>query len=192
MKSNRLSFITGLALAGIAAATSTSALASGPRIEAHGGWDRIDTTDGRDNGVLYGIGLGYDFDIAKNVFAGVEANADFSTAKECESGAIVAGDTLCVKASRDLSLIARAGVEVASGSKLYALGGWTNARFRATYTSPAGDLTRDGQNVDGWRVGAGFQQDLGQGLHAKLEYRYSDYGDNDRRHQVVAGFGLTF
>jgi len=192
MKTNTISLMTGLALAGIAAVTSTSAAASGPRIEAHGGWDRLNGADGRDSGVLYGIGLGYDFDIAKNVFAGVEANADFSTAKECESGAIVAGDELCVKASRDLSLIARAGVEVAPGSKLYALGGWTNARVRATYTAPDGEVTREGQNLDGWRVGAGFQQAIGQGLHAKLEYRYSDYGDDDTRHQVVAGFGLTF
>lgn len=192
MIAKRTSFIIGLAVSGIAAVTSTSALANGPRIEAHGGWDRADSSDGRDDGVLYGIGLGYDFDLAKNIFAGVEANADFSTAKECEAGAIVTGDELCVKASRDLSLIARAGVEVAPGSKLYVLGGWSNARFRATYTSPTGEVTRDGQNHDGWRAGAGFQQDLGQGLHAKLEYRYSDYGDDDRRHQVVAGFGLTF
>lgn len=192
MKTNRISLVTGLAVASIAAATSTSALAGGPRIEAHGGWDRLDTTDGRDNGVLYGIGLGYDYDIAKNAFAGVEANADFSTAKECETGAVLAGDKLCVAASRDVSLIARVGVGIASGSKVYALGGWTNARFRATYTSPTDEVTRDGQNFDGWRMGGGFQQDLGQGLHAKLEYRYSDYSDDDKRHQVVAGFGLSF
>lgn len=192
MKTNRISFIIGLAILGMAAATSTSAHANGPRVEVHGGWDRIDTAEGKDSGALIGIGLGYDFDLAKNIFAGVEANADFSTAKECESGAIVAGDRLCVRASRDLSLIARAGVEVAPGSKLYALGGWTNARLRATYTAPTGEVTRDGENVNGWRLGAGFQQDLGKGLLAKLEYRYSDYGDDDRRHQVVAGFGLTF
>jgi len=168
MKTNCISLITGLAIVGIAAATSTSAYASGPRIEVHGGWDRIDTSDGNDSGALIGIGIGYDFDLAKNVFAGVEANADFITAKECESGAIVAGDKLCVTASRDLSLIARAGVEAAPGSKLYALGGWTNARFRATYTSPTNAVTRDGENANGWRLGAGFQQDLGKGLHAKL------------------------
>lgn len=192
MQNNRISFITGLAIIGMAAATGTSAHASGPRIEVHGGWDRIDTADGNDTGALIGIGLGHDFDLARNVFAGLEANADFSTARECEADALVAGDSLCVKASRDLSLIARAGVEVAPGSRLYALGGWTNARFRAVYTSQTGEVTREAQNADGWRVGAGFQQDLGKGLHAKLEYRYSDYGDNDNRHQVVAGFGLTF
>ncbi len=192
MQRNRITLISGIATAGALAVTSTSAHASGPRIEVHGGWDRIETVDGNDTGALIGLGLGYDFDLASNVFAGLEANADFSTAKECESGAIVAGDKLCVKAGRDLSLIARAGVEVAPGSKLYALGGWTNARVRAVYTSPTDEVTREGQNEDGWRVGAGFQQALGKGLHAKLEYRYSDYGDDDRRHQVVAGFGLTF
>jgi outer membrane immunogenic protein len=184
--------IAGIALAAMVAGSASSASANGFRVELHGGWDRTVSEGTRDNGVLYGLGVGYDFGIGKGVFAGVEANADFSSTRECADGVLVTGDRLCVKAGRDLSLIARAGVEVAPGSKLYALAGWTNARFRADYTLPSGTSTSEGQNLDGWRIGAGFQQNLGKGLHAKLEYRYSNYRQDRDRHQIVAGFGISF
>jgi outer membrane immunogenic protein len=179
-------------LAIAAAGTTSSACAKGFRLEAHGGWDRAQSDGVKSDGVLYGIGAGYDVDLGKGLFAGIEANADFSTAKECANGIIAAGDRLCVRAGRDLSLIARAGVEVQPGSSLYALAGWTNARVRGEYKPATGPVVNEAQNLDGWRVGAGFQQQLGKGLYAKLEYRYSDYQDGDNRHQVVAGFGITF
>lgn len=184
--------IAGAMLAVIFAGSASSASANGFRFEVHGGWDRPVTEGAGDNGLLYGLGIGYDVGLAKGVFAGVEANADFSTTRECADAVLVSGDRLCVKAGRDLSLIARAGVEVAPGSKLYALAGWTNARFRADYSLPSGISTSEGQNIDGWRIGAGFQQDIGKGLHAKLEYRYSDYQQDRSRHQIVAGLGISF
>lgn len=184
--------IAGAMLAVIFTASASSASANGFRVELHGGWDRPVAEGTGDSGLLYGFGVGYDVGLSKNVFAGVEANADFSTTRECADAVLVSGDRLCVKAGRDLSLIARAGVEVAPGSKLYALAGWTNARFRADYSLPSGTSTSESQNLDGWRIGAGFQQSLGTGLHAKLEYRYSDYQEDRSRHQIVAGLGVSF
>ena len=63
-------------------------------------------------------------------------------------------------------------------------------------------------NLDGWRAGVGLEQSLGGKAYAKVEYRYSNYGqarleypsggntnnfsvDTDR-HQLVAGVGVRF
>lgn len=181
-----------LLLAVLAAGATGSASAKGLRLEAHGGWDRAQSEGVKSDGLLYGIGAGYDLRLGGGAFVGVEANADFSTARECASGIIAAGDRLCVRAGRDLSLVARAGFDVKPGSSLYALAGWTNARVRGEYKPATGPVESEAQNLDGWRLGAGFQQDLGGGLYTKLEYRYSNYGDGDNRHQVLAGIGFAF
>lgn len=176
----------------LAAANANIACAKGFRLEAHGGWDRAQSSGIKTDGLVYGIGAGYDLNLGKSLFAGIEANADFSTARECATSVNAAGDRLCVRAGRDLSLIARAGIEVKEGSSLYALAGWTNARVRGEYKPATGPVETEAQNLDGWRIGAGFQQALGEGLYAKVEYRYSDYQDGDNRHQVMAGFGFAF
>jgi outer membrane immunogenic protein len=174
---------------GLAAAP---AFAQGFRIEAHGGWDRASSEGVGDNGVLYGVGAGYDVALGRGLFAGIEANADFSTMKECTADAIAAGDLLCVRAGRDLSAGVRFGAEVAPGSRIYALAGYTNARFRLDYTPAGGATTRDSANLDGLRLGAGFEQALGQGLYTKLEYRYSNYEAGTDRHQGGGGRGCRF
>jgi outer membrane immunogenic protein len=181
-----------LLFAAVAAGHSGSACAQGLRLEAHGGWDRAQSDNVKSNGLMYGLGIGYDIKLGKGLFAGLEANADFSTARECASGIIAAGDRLCVRAGRDLSLIARAGVEVTPGTSLYALAGWSNARVRGEYKPATGALVTEAQTLDGWRIGAGVQQALGSRLYAKVEYRYSDYDAGDNRHQVMAGFGIRF
>ncbi len=192
MTARKTMFPIALLLAAVATANSNPASARGFRLEAHGGWDRAASSGVKSDGVLYGIGAGYDATLGNGVFAGVEANADFSTAKECGSGIVTAGDRLCVRAGRDLSLMARAGIELKPGSSLYALAGWTNARVRGEYKPATGPTVDEAQNLDGWRIGAGFQQELGAGLYAKLEYRYSNYGDGDNRHQVLGGIGFAF
>src|SRR3546814_18059784 len=75
------------------------------------------------------------------------------------------------------------------------------------------DLDEDSEtgehfNLDGYRLGAGVEQKVGSNAYAKVEYRYSNYGDarlefanggntdnfsvDTDRHQVVAGVGWRF
>jgi outer membrane immunogenic protein len=179
-------------------ATATPAAAKGEfRAEIHAGLDHtraddIATDDFDDSGVLYGIGLGYDFDIGKNAFIGVDLSADDSTQKECATGAIVANDKLCLRAGRDLAAGLRAGFNISERGKVYALAGYTNARFKFDYTTPAGVRTVDGENLDGFRLGAGYQHKLAGNTYGKIEYRYSNYEQDITRHQVLVGLGLTF
>ena len=174
------------------AATATPASAEGFRAEVHGGWDRVQGSGDHDDGAVYGIGLGYDMNVGKSGFIGLDFSIDDSTAKECESSSIVANDRACLRAGRDLAAGVRAGVHVGERGKLYALAGYSNARFRFSYTTPAGVTTSDSANLDGFRLGAGYEHALGSNTYGKVEYRYSNYENDVSRHQVLVGLGLNF
>lgn len=167
---------------------------TGPRIEGLVGWDRAQVEDGgREDGVGYGVGVGYDFQMGGAV-VGVEGEAAASTTDECVADAITTGDELCFKAKRDLYAGARVGAVVGSNTLLYAKGGYTNARFGVDYDDGgAGDddysLSR---NLDGIRAGAGVEHAIGPNSYVKAEYRYSNYEDGFQRHQALAGFGFRF
>lgn len=181
-----------VAAAILATASATPATAQGARIEVHGGWDRLQSEGVKGNGLLYGIGAGYDIAVAPNITIGAEVNADFSTGKKCETAVLAANDKLCVRARRDLSAVGRLGFGVAPGSQLYLLAGYTNAKVSAAYTPPTGAAIKESATADGLRLGGGFQQSLGGSAYTKVEYRYSNYEADTVRHQVVAGFGFRF
>ncbi len=183
-------FAVTAAVAAVAAATP--AAAEGFRAEVHGGWDRVQGGDEHDDGAVYGIGLGYDMNVGKTGFVGLDFSIDDSTMKECERSSILANDELCLRAGRDLAAGVRAGVNVGEKGTLYALAGYTNARFRFDYTTPAGVTTRDSANLDGFRLGAGYQQGFGKNMYGKVEYRYSNYEADVTRDQVLLGVGVNF
>lgn len=190
MHNHRMLFAVAAAATALLGFVGEPAAAQTVRAEIHGGWDRA-SGDVRKDGLLYGAGLGVDFRLGR-VTAGLEADADFSTVDSCAKGAIVPGDKLCVAPGRDLSAVGRIGFDIAPKSRLYALAGYTNARVRVDYTPATGAPTRESENLDGLRVGAGFQQDFGHGLYSKIEYRYSNYQSGFERHQVLAGLGIAF
>ena len=164
---------------------------TGARVEAVTGFDRVQSSGDHSDGIAYGGQLGYDFQSGLGL-VGVEAEATGSTADECTGGATVANPTLCVKAGRDLYAGGRIGTVVSGSTLLYAKGGYTNARVRATSFNGTSTTTLAGNNRDGYRVGAGLEHSFGTNLYAKAEYRYSDYGDHIQRHQALAGVGVRF
>ena len=184
----------------VAATVATPAYAqsdqpfTGFRLEAVGGWDRVQADGGHDNGVTFGAGVGYDFQLGGAV-VGIEGEASDSTTKECAADVLEIGDELCIKAGRDLYAGARVGAVVGTGTLLYVKGGYTNARATVDYdAAPAGILTdhKASDNLDGFRVGGGVEHKLGQNAFLKAEYRYSNYQGDFARHQVVAGAGFRF
>ena len=158
------------------------------------GWDRSNIQDEHANGVTYGVGAGYDFRAGNAIF-GVEAEASDSSADRSVTGAVIAGDSLRVRAGRDLYVGGRVGVGVGSNSLVYAKAGYTNARFRADYddgtAATAADFVQR-TNLDGIRAGVGAQIGVGSRAYLRTEYRYSNYQDGVDRHQVVGGFGVRF
>jgi outer membrane immunogenic protein len=185
-------YLLGVSAILMAAAAASPAMAQGFRAEVHGGWDRVNAEEVGDSGVVYGIGLGYDKMLGERAFVGADFSIDDSSQKECEAGALVNNDELCIRAGRDLAAGIRGGMLVGDRGKLYALAGYTNARFKTAYTTPAGVTTRDGANLDGFRLGAGYQNRVAGNAYGKVEYRYSNYEAGIERHQVLLGVGVEF
>lgn len=214
--------LTALAAAS-ATAVATPALAqsaSGPfdgfRIGALAGWDGLRPGRGPDSsisdgngadGFLYGAEVGYDHQMG-NLVLGVDGEVSGSTAKVTNDP--VAADALGygrVKAGRDLYIGGRVGYTVTPTTMLYAKAGYSNARLDLT-ASDGTTETGNHYNLDGYRLGVGVEQAISPTTYAKLEYRYSNYGDarlefpngtntsnfdvDTDRHQVVAGVGFRF
>jgi outer membrane immunogenic protein len=184
----------------LAASAATPAFAqdaaplTGLRVEGIVGYDRPDIDNESQDGVTYGVGLGYDVQ-AGGAVIGIEAEAADSTVDECVKGAILATDTFCAEFKRDLYVGGRIGAAVGANSLIYAKAGYTNARVGVDYNDGVAGTTGDfktGENLDGVRVGGGFQFGLGANSYAKIEYRYSNYEQGFDKHQAVAGFGFRF
>ncbi len=194
---------------------------TGPRVEAILGYDISkagstidDDTPDNDNdqsidGFMYGIAVGYDYDLGGAV-VGLEAELSDSTAKvEAENGDIENFGFGNVKAGRDIYLGARVGFKAAPDALVYVKGGYTNARYNIASTFDGEDF-RQSLDTDGYRIGAGAEYAVSENSFVKLEYRYSNYSegeidfetdavdDSDRfdidtdRHQIVVGYGFRF
>ena len=188
--------VAALLVAGVAtpAFAQSGATFTGPRVEAIVGWDHSGRKDtGHNNGVTYGVGAGYDFQMGGAV-VGVEGEASDATTDRCAHDVSVTGDALCFKAKRDLYVGGRVGAVVGSNTLLYAKAGYTNGRFGLDYKDGGTGAAnfKSGRNLDGYRIGAGVEHAIGTRSFVKAEYRYSNYQDGFDRHQVVAGVGFRF
>jgi outer membrane immunogenic protein len=178
--------------------------------------DNVDTStdDGDESleGVNYGVGAGFDFDLG-GVVAGVEAEySDSSGEQEADETLDGINFTSSVETGRDIYVGGRLGFRAAPRTLLYVKGGYTNTSIEANYET-ATDRFEFDTNADGWRLGAGVEQLFGPNAYGKLEYRYSNYNNLDfsddfdldnfdaedfdtdinlDRHQVVAAFGVRF
>ena len=190
MRKVAIALLLASATAATPALAQDGASFAGPRVEGVVGWDRTQANGGRDDGVMYGIGAGYDFQRGNTVF-GAEAELTDSDAKDCIGTATLTDPRLCAKAGRDLYVGGRAGIVVGGSTLLYAKAGYTNARYKASFDDGTGVLS-DASNLDGVRVGAGAEYAVGPNSYVKAEYRYSNYEHGVERHQALAGFGFRF
>lgn len=192
---------------------------NGPWIGAVAGYDRNQAGSSQDDGVnadldqnaeglVYGIGAGYDVDLGTMVI-GAEAELTDSTADSDYSDPYTNFGLGAVDTGRDIYVGARAGFKATPSTLVYAKAGYTNARFNFIGTDGTTNY-EENLDTDGWRVGAGVEQKIGSNAFAKLEYRYSNYSsgeidfeasgvaDSDQfsidtdRHQVMAGVGWRF
>ncbi|HKY82500.1 MAG TPA: outer membrane beta-barrel protein [Sphingobium sp.] len=210
------SLLAGAAVASPAMAQDVDATFTGPRVEAILGYDHIgagssvDNDNGDDDqsidGLLYGVGAGYDVNLGSAV-VGVEGEFTDSTAKSGTNPFTGQFGFGRVSQGRDLYIGARAGILASPNTLVYVKGGYTNTKLNVL----AGDTSQSTDTsfkLDGWRVGGGVERALNQNSFAKLEYRYSKYDtghidfvngatstefdvDTDR-HQVVASVGWRF
>lgn len=216
------SFALAALLAGAAAAPAfaqDAAPFSGFRVEALAGYDAlksgekddgVDTGDNNGdetiNGVAFGVGAGYDYNIG-NLVLGIEGEFTESTGKQDWNETLDGfSGTHRFKTGRDLYVGGRIGVPVTPTTLVYAKGGYTNLAIESRYEGEDDQYEID-VNADGWRLGAGVEQLFGPNAFGKVEYRYSNYNNLERnfddapdldrdidldRHQIMAGVGFRF
>jgi outer membrane immunogenic protein len=171
----------------------------GPYVAAMAGYDNINIEtpigSGSDDGILFGGVVGFDKNI-NGVVLGVEGEYADSNVKESVENVLTLGDRASLKTGRDLYAGIRLGGEIVPGFLIYAKGGYTNAKVKASYED-ANVLVTGSDRLEGYRLGAGVETNV-SGFLARLEYRYSDYGHYENtglqpdRHQVAALIGYRF
>lgn len=162
-------------------------------------------------GILYGIGAGYDYAVTPKIIVGAEVNLDFSTASDVPFSAFLNEEfhSDFLNPRREIELSARAGYTLNASTLVYAKVGYVNGGFKAhghVHTEGSDDYSdaTKSKKRDGLRLGVGAETLLGDGMYAKIEYRYTDYKDANwadeygseswqlQRHQVLAGLGIRF
>lgn len=152
------------------------------------GLDAVKFNGASAEGLHYGMAIGYDLPVSETVFVGLQASLVESTLNSCESsGTSIA----CMATGRDMAVQARLGTKIGARSKVFVTGGYANARLRFSVDSPSvavsGNLT-----ADGYRLGAGYQYDLGNSLYLGAEYRYANLEGDFVRHNGVVTLGARF
>ncbi len=174
--------------------TVSAAAFTGARVEGLFGYEFTDVQGGDDDGIAYGVGAGFDFDLGSAV-AGIEAEYSDSEVGATETNVELTGDRLFAGTGRDIYVGGRIGGKLGASTLAYAKGGYVNGKFVVDYADgTTAGLTsfRLSQKVDGFRAGAGLEQLIGRNAFAKIEYRYSNYEQGYEKHQGLAGVGLRF
>ena len=181
------------------ASAAQAAPPAGPRAELVGGYEE----SGAETGFLYGVRLGYDFSIGRNVVLGLEGEAANST-MDLRSTFTLAPDT--VTTETDFGRILYAGGRIAIGVtprvSIYGRAGYVNRRLAGRIeiirTSPSGPAVqlvdqRFQSFHDGLRLGVGAQARLTGSLYGGVEYRFDTYdGGLADSHQTALSLGLRF
>lgn len=199
---------------------------TGFRVEGIAGYDTLRSGDRDDDGVdtsedegdesidgvAFGVGAGFDFDLG-GIVAGIEAEYAESTGEQ-ESDETIDGVNFStgIETGRDIYVGGRLGFRAGPSTLVYGKAGYTNVSIEGNFDG-GGDRFEFDSNADGWRLGAGIEQLFGENAYGKVEYRYSKYNNLDfsddfdlddfdaedfdtdidlDRHQVVAAIGFRF
>lgn len=146
------------------------------------------------NDYLTDVFAGYNWTVAPQVIAGIEAHARYAHARDTQDvpGVSLGGPTPTgqtnVEAKTNWSgdLRGRAGYLFQPDFLLYASAGVAYTQLDTTVTCPAdtnvcnpafGTIDNsDSQNTTGWLAGIGLEAALTDNLTARVEYLYTDYG----------------
>lgn len=161
----------------------------------------------------FGGEIGYDVQLGRSFLVGAYGGIDFSDNAMCSE--VFEDDLACGELDRTFTLGLRAGVPIGKSALIYAKGGYSNGKFKASYDADVtdneedepGEVLRFSDTRDGYHAGAGFELGISSGVYAKLEYTYTDFGDgtyvldedeelaldmDTDRHQVLLGLGVRF
>lgn len=180
-------------------ASAQTAPAAGPRAEMVQAYEET----GAETGLMYGVRIGYDFALARNVLLGPEGEASNSTL-ETSATSIVETDFLVTSETafgRTLYAGGRIAFVVHPRVSIYGRAGYVNRRLSGRISidrlGPSGATTliasqRFQSFHDGLRVGVGTQAGLIGSLYGGVEYRFDSYEFLPDSHQTALTLGLRF
>ena len=145
-------------------------------------WVKIAEGDSKPNpnGFIGGLYAGYNWLFDNDWLVGIEGSYNWSDAKDDATvkheGEVVGDAEAEIKQKWEAAVIARVGKVIDDSYMPYILGGatWTKLDASASFQGISGS---DSDTVSGWTVGAGIEFKLTENLHARAQYRYSDYND---------------
>lgn len=137
------------------------------------------------NGVGGSVFAGYNFDLSQNVFAGLEANFDLSSADR-----EIFGNE--IKANHAYGVSGRLGFRLSEGASAYGRVGYQ--RGRASVDTGAGNIHF---GADGLRLGAGLEANVSGNVGVRVEYNHTHYyidvpGAGLANNQAVVGVVFGF
>lgn len=226
-------FLFGAAAMALASTSAQAQDVSGFRIEGRFGWEKADAEavlpnpeddedetgdeflvgNNDDDGVAYGVEIGYDMQIGDSFVVGAYGGVDLSDSNICTG--LVEDDLACTELGRTFTAGVRAGVPIGSNSLIYAKGGYSNGKLDLTYDpditdnddEEPGEIAAFSEKRDGYHLGAGAEVGITSSIYAKLEYVYTDFGSGSylldeeeeisidvksSSHQALVGLGLRF
>ncbi len=175
-------------------AQDATAPATGFRVEGIVGADQQRIDGGHHNGLMYGVGAGYDVQVRgpSGPIFGLEGEVDDSNGKLCSGSATAASPRMCQNGKRDIYVGGRIAAPTLPNLLLYAKAGYVNGRFSRSTDNGTGVVNLGAANYDGWRIGGGAEYTIAPKMFVKAELRLSNYQDGFSRRQAVAGFGMRF
>ena len=189
-----------IAVAAFATPAAAQNAPEGARAELQLGWDRLTTSDDfaslESDGLVYGIGGGYDFKVGNNISLGIDAEITDSSIEESEQGRIdgISYD-VTAELGRDLYAGARVNFGIGENAVAYLKAGVTNvqADFTITTFDAVTFITEEFSDDDtGWRAGAGLQFGVASNAYVGGEYRWADYENDFQKSQIVGTIGYQF
>src|SRR5262245_8709689 len=154
-------FFIGVGVGASSAITDVSLLGGLVEFEGIGG-----------EGIFGTVSVGYDRVIAPGWVAGVFADYDFGGASSDLS--IVGKNLASLNQINTWAIGARLGMLANPGTLIYGTVGYTQTELELSFL---GGLASLDQTYRGYFLGAGIETFLRQNWTAKLEYRFSQYGD---------------
>jgi outer membrane immunogenic protein len=130
-------------------------------------------------GGVYGGLIGFNYQLASQFVVGLQGEIG-GTDMETETSVLGGLFNLDAKPKTTASVSARLGYLATQDTLLYAIGGWSYAKYEVDISFLGGLATASfKEKYNGWHAGAGVETRLTDSLTGRIEYRYTQYNDED-------------
>jgi outer membrane immunogenic protein len=134
------------------------------------------------DGFVGGFYAGYNWLLDNNLLIGVEVEGNIISADDEGLSGGGGGETYKVEQNWDIALLARLGMVIDDTYMPYILGGAAWTQLETSYNPAAPGVGSSKDTVNGWTIGAGLEMKLTENLHARVQYRYTDYDTGNFMH----------